>query len=274
MPKIQANGINIYYEQTGVGEPLILIPYLSADNACYAFQVAEYSKYFSCITLDLRDTGQSDKPGSDVSMEMYADDIAAFMQAYGMTQAHISGLSLGAAVGMWIAAKYPTRVKSLSLHSGWAKSDDYLKTVVQGWQAAAKGFNSVAEMAVNCIFPWCFTPEMYTTKFDIIQKLGGFVRSRPAMSVSTFMKQSNAVIAHDVEAQLSKIIAPTQITFGGQDHLTSLRFADALQNKIQDSELVIFEDCSHGMIYENVEQFNQRTLEFLRRHSQSMTAAM
>ena len=274
MPKIQANGINIYYEQSGVGEPLILIPYLSADNACYAFQVAEYSKYFTCITLDLRDTGQSDKPGTDVSMEMYADDIAAFMQAYGMPQAHVAGLSLGAAVGMWLAGKYPVKVKSLSLHSGWAKTDDYLKTVVQGWQAAAKGFNSVTEMAINCIFPWCFTPEMYTNKFDVLLRLGGFLRSRPTMSVSSFMKQSNAVIAHDAEAQLGRIMAPTQITFGGQDHLTSLRFADGLKNTVRDSELVIFEDCSHAGIYENVEQFNAKTLEFLRRHSQSMTAAM
>src|SRR5688572_9762501 len=179
MPKVQANGIKIYYEQQGVGEPLILIPYLSADNACYAFQVAEYAKHFTCISLDLRDTGQSDKPGGDVSMELYANDVAAFMQEFGIPQAHIFGLSLGAAVGMWLAAKQPNKVKSLSLHSGWTKSDDYLKTVVQGWQAAAKGFNSVTEMAIHCMFPWCFTPEMYATKFDQIQKLGGFLRGRP-----------------------------------------------------------------------------------------------
>jgi len=274
MPKLEANGIKMYYEQQGVGEPLVLIPYLSADNACYAFQVAEYSKCFSCISVDLRDTGQSDKPGGDVSMEQYADDIAAFMQEFGMPQAHVFGLSLGAAVGMWLAAKYPVKVKTLSLHSGWAKTDEYLKTVVQGWQAAAKGLNSVTEMAINNMFPWCFTPEMYATKYDVIQRLSGFMRSRPIMSVASFMKQSNAVIAHDAEAQLSRIKAPTQITFGGQDNLTSLRFADQLKNGIEDSELVIFEDCAHATIYENVEQFNAKTLDFLRRHSQSMTAAM
>ena len=274
MPKLEANGIKIYYEQQGVGEPLIMIPYLSADNACYAFQVAEYSKHFTCISLDLRDTGQSDKPGGNVSMELYANDIAAFMQEFGIPQAHIFGLSLGAAVGMWLAAKHPVKVKSLSLHSGWAKSDDYLKTVVQGWQAAAKGFNSVTEMAIHCMFPWCLTPEMYATRFDQILKLGGFLRGRPTMSVASFVKQSNAVIEHDAEAQLGKIKAPTQITFGGHDQLTSLRFAERLTNDIRDSELVVFEDCSHATIYENVQQFNERTLEFLKRHSQSMSAAM
>ena len=274
MPKIQANGINIYYEQQGVGEPLILIPYLSADNACYAFQVADYAKHFTCISLDLRGTGKSDDPGGDVSIELYADDVAAFMQEFGMPQAHVYGLSLGAAIGMWVAAKHPAKVKSLSLHSGWAKSDDYLKTVVQGWQASAKGFNSVTEMAVHNIFPWCFTPEMYATRFAEIQQLAGFLRGRPVMSVGNFMKQSNAVIAHDVEAQLGRITAPTQVTFGGQDRVTSLRFADRLTNDIRDTELVIFEDCSHAPLYENVKEFNERTLEFLKRQSQSMSASM
>ena len=54
MPKVKANNITLNYEQQGTGEPLILIPYLTADHACYAFQVAEYSKHFTCISLDLR----------------------------------------------------------------------------------------------------------------------------------------------------------------------------------------------------------------------------
>jgi hypothetical protein len=58
MPKVKANNITINYDQQGTGDPLILIPYLAADHACYAFQVADY-------------------------------------------------LSLGAAIGMWLAAKYP-----------------------------------------------------------------------------------------------------------------------------------------------------------------------
>jgi hypothetical protein len=47
MPKIQTNNITITYDQQGAGEPLILIPYLTADHACYTFQVAEYAKHFT-----------------------------------------------------------------------------------------------------------------------------------------------------------------------------------------------------------------------------------
>src|SRR6478752_1823816 len=102
MPKVAANGITMNYDQQGSGEPLILIPFLSADHACYAFQVAEYAKHFTCFSLDLRGTGESDKPAGAYSIEMVADDVAAFMQAVGIQKAHISGLSFGAAVGMWL----------------------------------------------------------------------------------------------------------------------------------------------------------------------------
>src|SRR5262245_7402370 len=105
------------YEQQGSGEPLVLIPFLSADNACYAFQIPDYAKHFTCISVDLRGAGESDKPRGVYSMEMFADDIAALMQAIGVDAAHVYGVSLGAGAGIWLAAKCPERVKSLSLHS-------------------------------------------------------------------------------------------------------------------------------------------------------------
>src|SRR5437773_12522969 len=93
MPRVNANGVTINYERQGSGEPLVLIPYLAADNACYAFQVAEYSKHFTCFSLDLRGTGETDKPDGAYSTEHLADDAAAFLQAIGVSKAHIAGLS-------------------------------------------------------------------------------------------------------------------------------------------------------------------------------------
>jgi 3-oxoadipate enol-lactonase len=273
MPKIRANNITMNYDQHGDGEPLLLIPYLAADHACYAFQVAEYAKHFACISLDLRGTGESDKPDGAYTTEDLADDVAAFMQALGIRKAHISGMSLGTAIGMWLAAKHPDKVQTLSLHSGWPKSDFFLKTVVEGFQIMAKALNSVPEMIIQGIFPWCLTPELYAAKPDYIQALAGFVRSRPAQPLAAFLQQSNAVIGHDALAQLGTITAPTQITFGATDQATSTRFADPLKANIRGSELLIFEGCSHAPIYEKVEEFNQKTLRFLQRHSSARAAA-
>ena len=267
MPKIKVNDITMNYEQQGSGEPLLLIPYLAADNACYAFQVGDYAKHYTCISVDPRGAGETDKPAGKYSMEMFADDIAGFMQAAGIKRAHVSGLSLGAAVGMWLAAKHPARVKSLSLHSGWSKSDPFLKTVVQGWQVMAKGLGSVTEMIILGIFPWCFTPELYAAKPEYIDSLAQFVRGRPKQPLEAFLRQSDAVIAHDAEAQLGRIKAPTQITFGRHDLVCSTRFAERMHKGIAGSELLVFEDCAHAAIYENVADFNAKTLAFLKRHS-------
>src|SRR5689334_15207184 len=62
MPRIEIDGLAIHYDVQGEGEPLLLIPYLSADHACYAFQLPAYTEHFSCIALDLPGSGDSDKP--------------------------------------------------------------------------------------------------------------------------------------------------------------------------------------------------------------------
>ena len=146
-----------------------------------------------------------------------------------------------------------------------ARTDLFLKTLINGWQVSAKALNNVPEMTIQNIFPWCFTPELYAERPDYIQSLSDFVRSRPAETVVDFILQSNAVIAHDVEEQLINITAPTQISFGSLDMVTSTRFAFPMQERIRNTELIIFDRCAHAPNFERVDEFNQRTLEFLQR---------
>lgn len=273
MPKIQTNNITINYEQQGSGEPLILIPYLAADNACYAFQVAEYSKHFTCISLDLRGTGLSDKPAGAYSTELFADDVAAFMQTLGVPGAHVTGLSLGAAVGMRLAAKHPDRVKSLSLLAGWIKKEPFLTAILESWQAFANGVNSVHETMIRAMFPWCFAPATYNSRPDYIAALCEFVRSRPQMPVEQYIQHTEAVLRHNAEAALGSITAPTLIAVGSLDQVTPVRVSNDLKQAIRNSELVVFEDASHGFIYEVTEDFNRRSIEFMQRHRAAATAA-
>jgi 3-oxoadipate enol-lactonase len=266
MPTVQANGIDIYYEVQGEGEPLVLIPYLAADQACYAFQVAEYAKHFTCFTVDLRGAGLSSKPEGTYTTELLADDIAAFMQAADVERAHVAGLSLGAATGMWLAAKHPARVKSLSLHSAWPRSDAFLRVVVEQWRIMAEALGSVTDMVIKGIFPWCYTPELYASRPEYIDSLADFVRGRPMPPVDAFLRQSQAVLTHDAQDVLGMIQAPTLITFGRHDLVTSTRFAEPLAGGITGSEVTVFEGCAHAPIYEDVEEFNGRTLAFLNRH--------
>ena len=272
MPKVKADNLTINYEQQGKGEPLILIPYLTADHACYAFQIAEYAKHFTCISIDLRGTGESEASSGAYSTETLADDVAALMQALGIQRAHVSGVSLGGATGMWLAAKYPDKVLSLSAHGAWTKTDPFLEVVVDSWQRMAKASGNMADTVVRCIFPWCLTPELYAAKPEYVQSLAEFVRSRPAQTVAAFIQQSNAVLAHDIRPLLGRIASPTLVTFGRHDTLTFPRFAAPLKDGIRNAELVVFEESAHAPLYERVEEFNEKTLAFLQRQIAAGTA--
>ena len=265
MPRVEVDGLTINYDIQGEGEPLLLIPYLSADHACYAFQLPAYTEHFTCIAIDLPGSGESDKPAGPYSTEGYADQVAAFLGTIGIEQAHVAGVSLGAAVGMHLAARHPGRVRSLSLHSAWDASDAYLTSVVQLWRALARSLPTVADVIIQGIFPLAFTPALYVERPEVVDALADFVRGRPAQPVDAFLAQTEAALAHDASSELSEIGVPTLITFGADDLVCSTRFAEPLQSGIGESELVVFDALSHAGPHQDPEKFNGATLDFLLR---------
>jgi len=267
MPQVQVENLAINYDVQGEGPPLLLIPYLAADHACYAFQLPEYTKHFTCIAVDLPGSGESDMPAGPYSTTGYADQLAAFLGAIGVESAHVAGVSLGAAVATHLAARHPDRVRSVSLHSAWGTTDAFLRTCLESWRALARALPTVADAVILGIFPWCFTPEMYAQRPEFVQALDEFVRGRPPQPLDAFLAQSQAVIDHDAGAVLKDISAPTLITFGAHDLVTSTRFAEPLTSAIPNTEMVIFEQLSHAGLHEDPDTFNAATLDFLLRHS-------
>jgi pimeloyl-ACP methyl ester carboxylesterase len=265
VPLANVDGVSINYDVQGEGDPLLLIPYLSADHACYAFQLPAYTEHFSCIAIDLPGTGESDKPPGPYSTETYADQVDGFLGAIGIESAHVAGVSLGAGVAMHLAARHPGRVRSLSLHSPWDRSDAYLKTCVETWRTLARSLPTVADMVIQGIFPFCFTPEMYAGRPEDVDALVDFVRSRPAQPLDAFLAQTEAAIAHDASQVLGEIGVPSLITVGGHDLVCSTRFAERLKTRIGESELMVFEHLSHAGLHEDPETFNRATLDFLLR---------
>ena len=265
MPQVQVDGVSINYDVQGEGDPLLLIPYLSADHACYAFQLPAYTEHFSCIAIDLPGTGESDKPPGPYSTATYAEQVAGFLGAIGIESAHVAGVSLGAAIAMHLAASHPQRVRSLSLHSSWDRSDAYLKTCVEAWRSLARALPTVADMVIQGIFPFCFSPQMYAERPEYVDALVDFVRSRPAQPLDAFLAQSEAALAHDASTVLGAIQTPALITFGARDLVCSTRFAEPLTSGIAQTEVVVFDHLLHAGLHEDPETFNRTTLDFLRR---------
>lgn len=113
MPTVQSNGINLYYETHGEGQPLLFIHGLGSSSRDWEFQVPAFSISYQVITFDLRGHGQSDKPTGPYSMAMFAADTASLLRALAIDQAHVVGLSLGGGIAFQLAVEAPQIVQTL-----------------------------------------------------------------------------------------------------------------------------------------------------------------
>jgi pimeloyl-ACP methyl ester carboxylesterase len=267
MPVVNVEGLRINYEAVGDGEPLLLIPALGADVNCFALQVPDYARHFTCISVDLPGAGASDALPGPSSTVGYADHMAAFLDAIGIEPAHVSGLSLGSAVATHLAARHPDRVRSLTLSSTWDVTDALMRVRIENWCALARALPSVTDALILGVFPWCFTPEMYAERPEFVAQIEAFTRSLTPQSLNGFLGQADAVLGHDASRALGQISAPTLITFGARDQVTSTRFVDPLREGIPHAELVVFDHLGHAGLNEDPDAFTDATLEFLLRHA-------
>ena len=106
---------------------------------------------------------------------------------------------------------------------------------------------------------------MYVNRPELADTLADFVRSHPAQPLDAFLAQTEAAMEHDASPVLGEIRVPTLITVGARDLVCSPRFAERINSKIDGSELVVFEQLSHGALHEDPEIFNRVTLDFLLR---------
>jgi pimeloyl-ACP methyl ester carboxylesterase len=115
MPITTANGIDLYYEVHGEGEPLLLIMGLSLSSKSWFRTIPALSKQYKVIVFDNRGVGVSGKPNSPYSIELMADDAKAVLDAAGVESAHIYGISMGGMIAQRLALKYPEVIRSLIL---------------------------------------------------------------------------------------------------------------------------------------------------------------
>src|SRR5689334_13010905 len=115
MPSLSSNHIHLYYESTGDGPPLLFIHGLGSSTRDWEPQVADFSKSYRVITVDLRGHGQSEKPAGPYTIPEFAADVAGLLESLHASPAHIVGLSLGGAVAFQLAVDYPALLKSLTI---------------------------------------------------------------------------------------------------------------------------------------------------------------
>ncbi len=224
----RVDGLTINYDVQGEGEPLVLIPYTSADHACWAFQLPAYTEQSPASRSTSPARARATSPPGPTRRRLTPTRSRPCSARSGSSRPTWRACRSAPRSSMHLAARHPGRVRSLSLHGAWHVSDDYLKIVVEQWRTLPGSLPAVADVVIQGIFPWCFTPDMYAERPEFVATLVDFVRSRPAQPVDAFLAQTDAVLAHDASGALGSIDVPTLITFGARDVVCSTRFAEPL----------------------------------------------
>ena len=124
------NGIKIYYEEYGTGEPLLLLHGNSSSINLFEKQIPELSKQFRVIAVDTRGQGKSGEDGKTYTYDLFAEDMNALLNYLNLDSVNILGWSDGGNTGLIMAMKYPKKVKRLVTMGANVFID---KTVVEKW---------------------------------------------------------------------------------------------------------------------------------------------
>jgi pimeloyl-ACP methyl ester carboxylesterase len=116
MPFVPVNGVQIYSEDSGRGEPLVLVHGSWDDHTAWDAVAPRLAESFRVVTYDRRGHGQSERPAAQGSRIEDEDDLAALIMALDCAPAHVAGNSFGASISLGLAARRPELFRTLTIH--------------------------------------------------------------------------------------------------------------------------------------------------------------
>ncbi len=274
MATTNVGDIELYYEEHGSGDPLLCIMGLAADSAAWMFQVPDFSKQYRTIIFDNRGVGRSSKPAGPYTTAQMASDAVGLLDALGIQQANVLGVSMGGMIAQELALGYPQRVKRLVLACTYAEPDGTVEqqrksSVAQlGGTIGPDGQIEVDMAKLNPmdffqqLLPLSFNPEFIAN--DLPKLMQMFMGSlQYGISLEGIMAQVAAVTTHRTTDRLGQIKSPTLVIAGDNDRLVPPENSDVLAKHIPGAKLVKIAGGSHGFNFETPELFNKEILAFL-----------
>lgn len=245
MPYVHANGSNIYYEEHGTGEPLVLIMGFTVSSIGWHWNIPDFAKQFRVIAFDNRGVGQSDKPDVPYSMAMFADDTAGVLAGLGIDNAHIFGISMGGMIAQEFALRYPQRVKTLTLgctncggpYTVLSKDPDVLSMLTN--IASVDVQQAALTMTKVAVTPWFMQKRM-----DILLELNQLSAHHPTPQHG-MVCQMHAIQGHDTYDRLPQLTMPTLVITGKEDGLVPPENSVTLAQRIPNADLVLLSNASH-----------------------------
>ena len=260
MPYADTNGIKLYYEEYGKGEPVVLIHGLGSSLESWATQVPIYSEHFRVIAIDNRGSGRSEKPDHPYTMEQMADDAAGLLDFLGIEKAHFIGKSMGGMICQWVGIKYPERTNRLVMGCSSGHRDEVGNLLIRTGREIVDKAGAEAG--------WVFALFLgYTRKYleenynSLVERIEGITVDPGA--VTGYRNQSYACENHDVLGELGKISARTLVMYGERDIVTPPERSKKLVELIPDTVEIAFADAGHGFWRECQEEADKAVIDFL-----------
>jgi pimeloyl-ACP methyl ester carboxylesterase len=267
MPTVSTNGITMYYEERGSGDPLLMIMGITARGEVWDAHAAAWSDRYRCIMPDNRGVGLSDKPAGDYTSAMMADDYAGLLDALGIKKARVVGVSMGSIIAQQLCLRHPERIISAVLMCPWAKCDRYATSIFEHMKVCKAHLDN--QQFLEWIQLLIFTKPFW----DNDDAYAGMVSGRSDFDTNPVPQplhglkgQAAACVSHDVTGQLANIKAPCLVIGGKDDIFTPLWMGEEVAAGIPQCESHFYDGAGHAFHWEKMDDFNPRVLAWLQAH--------
>ena len=266
MPKIKSNGIEIYFETQGTGEPLVLIAGLGYPLWQWHRMVPYLTEHFQVVVFDNRGVGQTDKPVGPYTAQMLAADTVGLLDGLGIGKAIVMGHSMGGFIAQAMALDYPRRVSKLILSSTNFGGPHHVPITLEAMTV-------LADMTSDPV-----------TRFKnglAVSTAPGYVEANPEMikawldwritnplDIAGYQAQMAIGLALVTEAaafenRLPNLTVPTLIMFGEHDKVVPPANANLLAAKIPNSKVAILPNAGHFFPIEIPEAASKTMIDFI-----------
>jgi pimeloyl-ACP methyl ester carboxylesterase len=265
MPHARINGIDLYYEETGAGTPLVFSHEFAGSHESWEPQVRAFSRRYRVITYNNRGYPPSTVPDDPAmySEEHLVADLLGLLDHLGIERAHIAGLSMGGAVALKFGIAHPRRCLGVVVAGAGSGADDHEEWVRAGLETAHRfetDWESVATayaQATTRIQLQNKDPRGWQEFADL------FLKHSPQGSARIFRGvQLKRRTVYDVDQELRTMQPPVLIMTGDEDE-PCLGPALFMKRRIPNAGLAILPRSGHAINLEEPELFNRLLLDFL-----------
>jgi 3-oxoadipate enol-lactonase len=238
--------MTLYYRAEGPDDApaIVLSSSLGTTHELWAAQTAELAKSFRVLRYDHRGHGRSDVPPGPYTVEQLATDVIELLDRLGLASVTFCGLSLGGAVGMWLASRAPDRVARLVLCATSARFADPAFWLDRARTVRDAGVAAVADVVLE---RW-FTPRFRATQPQTVDRFRRLLVSTPREGYAACC---DALAEWDFRDDLRTIAAPTVVVVGEEDPSTPPEHAALIAGRIPGAKLEVVRGAAHLV---NVEQ--------------------